>query len=728
MRASYTANQLLDLELPCLPDTKRSIVRRAAREQWPFSWGSGQGGHYKKYLSQLLPKSVRQAILKKQEIDALVPSNHRERRIGITLAEGQRSKAMLKADLLRLYLKACAAAPWGKKKEAGESFVLAYNSGIAYANLFEALGPVQEKTIKGWERKLKTAGGDTLILADNRGYHKRGTCVLTPMQTDILLRCALHPNKPRVSEAIRMALAIMNAKGVQNGSSDATYRRWLDEWASKNHHIWTFNREGAKAWNDKCAYYIERDYSLINVGDILVADGHVLNFEVLNPWTGKPKRMTLILFLDMKSNMPMGWEIMPTENTQTIASALRRSIIRLGMCPKVVYLDNGRAFRSRHFQGCESFEEAGFAGLYERLGIKTIFAWPYHGQSKTIERFFGAFAELERWCPTYSGTSIENKPPRMMRGERLHRKVYEKSMDGRCLTMEQAHRAIAAWFDVYATRPQRGHLDGATPMEIFLAGRGSGIDKAELTYMMMSMEIKHIHRNGLTFQGQNYYHPALYGRRHPVVIRYDLHDLSTLFIFEQDGSYLCEAAPVEQIHPAANLLGRDEDKEKLVKHIEHKKHLEKEAGAMARHLLENDILPQHEQQMIELGVVVDGNAGTVKRLPLKRQAITTSEVAKIMAEVAALEAASAGDVPIPEDDYQLSVVDDTVSIDNLTGPDLYEALIDLDVQGRLTAKQRTVMRYYEESPEYKSLKHYFEEYRTKATIMHTSVLRQKVEV
>jgi len=47
--------------------------------------------------------------------------------------------------------------------------------------------------------------------------------------------------------------------------------------------------------------YIERDISKLEVGDVLIADGHVLNFQVINPFTGKPTRATLVGFLDWKS-------------------------------------------------------------------------------------------------------------------------------------------------------------------------------------------------------------------------------------------------------------------------------------------------------------------------------------------------------------------------------------------------------------------------------------------
>ena len=100
-----------------------------------------------------------------------------------------------------------------------------------------------------------------------------------------------------------------------------------------------------------------------------------------DPETGKATRMTLLLFFDGASNHPLGWEIMPTENTDCISAAFRRTCLVLGKFPRVVYLDNGRAFRAKFFKGCPDFEQAGFLGLYKDLGCEVIHAWPYHGQS-----------------------------------------------------------------------------------------------------------------------------------------------------------------------------------------------------------------------------------------------------------------------------------------------------------------------------------------------------------
>ncbi len=712
-----------------LGKTDRAIQARASKEAWPFieTNGRARGGKIRQYIISSLPDDIQikqnQASYSTPIIKDTGTGTSTTPSEAPALCQNQINKALAKSDLLRLYLQNLKRAPWGKKAIARAQFMKAYRSGIAYPHLFEIMGKVSWQTIEGWKQIVKTSTkkGDTLQLADRRGYTKRGKYELSDEQTDILLRCALHPNKPLISEAIRMACAIMNTRGIRNGYSDATYRRWLEKWVSTNHHIWVFSRKGAKAWNDECATYIERDYDLINVGDIVVADGHVLNFEIINPWTGKPKRMTLIVWLDMKSSFPLGWEIMPTENTQAIASALRRAILRLGKVPQVAYMDNGKAFSSRFFNGTD-LEQAGFSGLFERLGIKTIHAWPYHGQSKTVERFFGTFSEVERWCPTYSGTSIEKKPPRMMRGEKLHRKVYDKAMKGRSLTLEQAHRAIASWFDEYVKRPQRGHLKGRKPIDLFLEEKGPGIDKTKLQYLMMSLEIRNINRNGIYFLGNNYYDPSLYGRRHPVTIRYDLQDNTSILVFERDGAFICEARQVDKVHPAASILGTKADVEKLTKQIGRKRSQEKEAGVSAKAFLEQEVIPEHRRQLEQIGITYDSK-NNVKKLPEKTE-LTRKDKDKIQLEVEKLRKHQDELPKDPEQEECVSEIMDEAaaffnSLPELSEMDRYEKLIEADMRCWVISKKwQAFMTYYEKTEEYARHEEYWEEYRVKMVLMY----------
>jgi putative transposase len=101
------------------------------------------------------------------------------------------------------------------------------------------------------------------------------------------------------------------------------------------------------------------------------------------------------------------------EDTQCIASALRNSILHLKQIPRIVYQDNGKAFKAKYFNNTD-FRECGFTGLYGRLGIKAVFAKPYNAKAKVIERFFLEFQEsFEKLVPTYSGSSIIEKPVRL---------------------------------------------------------------------------------------------------------------------------------------------------------------------------------------------------------------------------------------------------------------------------------------------------------------------------
>lgn len=726
MRDWYEAKDLVGL--PGMPGTVRGVSKLALRDGWEFRQRKGRGGG-REFRRESLPLETRQHLELATAIPATLitqvlapaplPALPKPPIAPISLA--QERKATKKYQLLQLYGEALDAAPPKEKMQARADFMIAYNSGISYPALFAALGEVSWQTIEGWKRTVKVYHNDFYALADRRG-NRRG-CGLTEEQTQILLRCALNPNAKRLAESIRQASAVMRVQGIPCAHSEATCRRWLLSWRDHNYHIWVFSREGAKALNDKVLPYIERDYSEIEVGDIIVADGHGLNFEIINPWTGKPQNhMALILFYDMKSNYPLGWEIMPTENTQAIASALRRAILRLGKLPKVAYLDNGRAFKARFFKG-SNLEDINFTGLYERLGIQTVHAWPYHGQSKTVERFFGSLAELERMMPTYTGTSIEHKPPRMNRGERLHRKVHEKAFGGRVLTIEEAHILLAAWFDEYAQRPQRGHMEGACPAEVFTAGCGPGVDRGELAYLMMSIEVKHIKRNGITFQGQNYQHPALFGRKGGVVVRYDLQDLSCLYVFDKDGELICIAEPVVKTHPAAAQLGDSADQQLLIEHIEAKKSCEKAAATLARDFLRDEVLPEHQRMLARNGLTPDApvigsetNGAPKGKNGAKLISFDAEKVAREVAEQERWQA-------------EAEAKDFRDGLLRLADADRYERLMEMEAQGlELADEWKGFMRFFEGMDEYKLTPDYWESCRVKYGLMYQSGnRRQKTE-
>jgi len=350
----------------------------------------------------------------------------------------------------------------------------------------------------------------------------------------------------------------------------------------------------------------------------------------------------------------------------------------------------------------------------------------------------------------------------MMRGEKEHRRLYNKVMDDNVLTMGQAHRAVAAWFDQYAQRPQRGHLEGRAPADLFLAERGPGVDKAELTYLMMTRTCRAIRQNGINLPirknginqpGTNYYHPALYGRRHMAIVKYDLQDPSVIYVFDQHDEFICEATPIEKDHPAAYVLGTSEDQEKLKRHIELKKHQEKEAGSLSREILELEVLPALNRQMEEITdqrseVRSQRSEGNVRQIPhltdtakklekemaatlLKQSEEKAAEEKEKKARIAEgmkqyHESLGQGirrqdinpDVVIEHE----SILDDSTEIwkvlPDMPEPHRYEKLVEFEVRGWVIPKQwMAFMSYFEQTPKYLDRMDYYEEHRGRVVAM-----------
>ncbi len=707
MKALYSAKDLLALGLAVLPGTERSIGRRADQENWPFLWEAGRGAQRKMYRAHILPDYVRKAILALEEIDALVPVSGSANLPAILgngiVGAAQAGKANLKASLVRLYMQALAAAVWGHKEQACDNFMAAYNSGAAYPELYKALGPLSWKTIENWKTKLKKTCGDSLQLADRRGK-KRGDRNITPLQAQIILAFVRQPKGKSLpkSEIIRFSRDVMRSKGVDT-LSDATYRRFLDDWVAVNYDEWTWWREGDKGLQDKCMFWTERDYDQIKVGDILVADGHVLNFLVINPWTGKPQRMMLVLFFDMKSSMPCGWELLPTENTASISAALRRSIIRLGLVPKIVYLDNGRAFKGHYFTGTD-FEQTELPGLYERLGIKLIIAKPYHGQSKTIERFFKTFGELERLSPSFIGTAIDSKPAHLNRGEKLHRQINDKITGGFVPTLIDSHQAIATWFDAYAARPQgpNSHLAGLCPQELFDAGRGPGVDPLALRILMMKKEERKVYGRGVKVydKGDWYYHPALYGRNHKVFVRYDLQERDAVLIYDQrTDEFICEASRAAKVHPAARILGSEADIALLETQLEMIGSLRKQTVSHAKAMAAEFVIPEAQRLIADAGFgsgapvgqkLLPGTGGkinNVRQLPERPVKLSNEELQQVLKE------ADEGQ----RYQREMEAAQLSADLEDLSEADRYGKFIEMEMSGEeLTADWRRFMRVYEQ--------------------------------
>ncbi|MEW5819230.1 MAG: transposase [Cyanobacteriota bacterium] len=482
------------------------------------------------------------------------------------IPESAKKIALARLDLIKIWYN--FREGYKNKSKANKDFLQLYNTGEVHKEIYSLLANVSIGTLYRWNKDLgdyKTNDWTRLIPKYTYNKETEYRTSLTDEEIRIFMKILLHPNEFSIGKAIGLTKYILNKKGYELLPRDITFRRYAEFFKSKHYDKWVLAREGEKALKDRVAPYIVRDASVLEVGEVLVADGHKLNFQVVNPFTGHPTRATIVGFLDWKSGGFIGYEIMLEENTQCIASALRNSIIYLGFMPTIVYQDNGKAFKAKFFNGDVNFEELGFNGIYGNLGIKPVFAAPYNARAKVIERFFQEFQEsFEKMMPSYIGSSIENKPAYMKRNEKLHKEIH----NGYIPTIEETIRLIECWLEYRHSQPC-SNVKGKTIQQVLDSAKKQKIDIDKLDDLMMAQEIKTIGRNGIRFLKSDYYDDNLYGIRGKSIVKYSLFDLSFVKVFSTKGEYLCTAKRVLPTHPMAKHLGDIKDmedyKQKVVK-------------------------------------------------------------------------------------------------------------------------------------------------------------------
>ena len=518
--------------------------------------------------------------------------------------EKAKQNALAKLDLIRKWQEFRRKAV--NKLQADYDFVKLHNSSDSY--LFSVLGKISRGSLHRWKASLDGTEDYTRLIPNYKyvSVNEYRTC-LTDEEIKIFMGLLLHPNRICIGKAIALTKYKLKEQGQSFIPADITFRRYAKWFKDNNYDKWVLARDGEKALSDKVEPYIKRDASLLDVGDILVADGHKLAFQVINPFTGKPCRATLVGFLDWKSTALVGYEIMLEENTQCIASALRNAIINLDMIPKIVYQDNGRAFRAKYFT-CGSgsdgskrkrgafvgepnsfsddkgFGELGFYGLYAKLGIETVFARPYNARSKVIERFFKEFQEgFEKLMPSYVGSSIINKPAYLKRNEIFHKNLHQDYVP----TIEETIKMIDMWLKFKNSQPCT-NAPNMTIAEVLENRKKQNIDISLLDDLMLATEVKTIQRNGVRFLNCDYFDERLYGLRGKVLVKYNLFDLTNVKVFTPKGEYLCTAERVTETHPMAKILGTVEDLEDYKQKIQKQQKLKRKTIKSVKKLLTNN--------------------------------------------------------------------------------------------------------------------------------------------
>jgi len=533
-----------------------------------FQQSTGVKGTTAYYALEDLPADYRQKIMESQSLVPItVRKINNQIQVGkskkvITvdnLTETQKQIGLLRVELIEAYKVERIA----KQRTKGmtyartlDTFLGAYNNGNFLPHIYKVVGSVNKKTFYRWEKIYRDKG--LAGITPKHGASRKGSCKIREDEKKLLLEEYLMPNKPSVASAINYMRLRLAVSGNPSTTSTRTLQRWLSHYSSKNFDQVILMREGEKALTDKALPFVIRDKYKLAVGDVFVADGHVLNFLIKDPSKNNtPVRMTLVVFLDWRSGYPAGLSLMPTENIYNIHTALYKAILNLGTFPKVIYLDNGRAFKAKIFTKKSAqdldFKSAGCSGLYKKYGMEVIFAKPYSGRSKVVERFFKELNKFEQQMPSYIGNNIENKPAHMMRNEKWHQAMSSDVVP----TIEEVNAMLSGWLEnVYGQQESKGLKPGETPFELFTAAKQHDIDPLQLAIDLAPEEKRLVGRNGVELFGIKYFDESLYGLREYVRVKYSFSNLKQVYVFDEQYNYICTAKAVSSKNPLA-VLNKD---------------------------------------------------------------------------------------------------------------------------------------------------------------------------
>jgi putative transposase len=359
-------------------------------------------------------------------------------------------------------------------------------------------------------------------------------------------------------------------KAVESGWEIRNYKACQRYIASLDPALVTKKREGEKAFVDKHEPNIRRDYSTLNTNDLWCSDHYRFDVMVRDPRDPKKTiRPWLTSWQDVRSRKILGWRVYAGDpNTDTILASFTDAALEFGI-PQRVYVDNGKDYAGKTFHGVTAKERraAGRSwrdllaadrpridGVYNLLQIDVMHAWPYHGQSKPIERFHNTLAD--RFCrqfDTYCGRDTLHKPENLQ----------DQIAKGHAPTLKEFTDAFCGWLvtDYHARVHTGDAMDKMTPDQAFAAHlqarRTTTADLLKFACMPrvgpFTVGQDGISYKGIQFGGFDRAVQDLFGKS--VLLAIDNSDLSQVLVLDIDGRLICQAKANRKI--AWNVSAKD---------------------------------------------------------------------------------------------------------------------------------------------------------------------------
>jgi putative transposase len=407
---------------------------------------------------------------------------------------------------------------------------------------------ISTSTLYHWLAKYREAQFPGLL--DRHGQTKGRFTALPPAVQDFIKEQYLTQFQPSPTTVYRRVADPTEGFCAHQGlpaPSQATVNRFLRALPPA---AVVLGRLGPDEYKAKCEPKCERDLNALGVGEWWVSDHREFDVFVKIGWWDSAKREWIERFvrpwltawLDLRSRCCLGWQVHINPTSDTIACALRASILRHGF-PTHLYRDNGKDFvckyfggKSRVYKGVHLSHEAMALlrpGVLSEAGVRLHAALPYTPWSKPIESWFGhTLPEWEKMLPGWCGRDNKHRP------EKLDREIAQ----GELLTLEEFIPRVASRLNDYNATPTSG-LKGASPNDLW---DGLAIERPAprtLDLLLMRHKPVTVTAQGIRLFGRLYSHPSLADKwKQQVHVKYDQNELGRLIVFDPTtDKVLCEA-------------------------------------------------------------------------------------------------------------------------------------------------------------------------------------------
>lgn len=421
----------------------------------------------------------------------------------------------------------------GKQREGADFralVVMEYqHSGLSpdgYVNQFNAKNPPEDAITTSklfrWQRQYKNGGFAGLI--DQRGGHNRGQTTIPLDAWDYFYSLYMTQQKRSIKRCYDLTL--QEYPGIPSVSA---FERKVGKTPK---YALLYYRDGPKAFNDQLPS-MERSKLDIASNDIWFRDHHLVDTFVKSADGKRAVRPWLTVFFDARSNRVVSFVVRNADPNATVVKKCFRLGVEQNGVPNEVYFDNGKDYRSK------SFSRDYPLSLVNQLGIGMIYATPYHGQAKTVERFFGTFTNrFSRLFPTYTGRNAKDRPECM---QTTNAEIVKLAP-----TMEDYILAVAAYIDEYNSTPNSGRdMEKKTPDQVYSENFKekrviSNLDALRL--LCGNSDERVIHKNGVSIMNNSYFNDALLahlGER--VIVIYDPENIDKIAVFDMENKAICMA-------------------------------------------------------------------------------------------------------------------------------------------------------------------------------------------